>query len=152
MLAVFAAAASFVVKAANHPRFGVARGEESEGDESEEPFHNGSALEWRLGAVVVKRNPTGVAVSFGVVGWGILANAPTGLIATVGGSEGVDGADDAFALLQGSPVTAGEAAETFPGGFGAVVGAVNGSGGQGGREGAVVGLGGWDGSWGRRRR
>ena len=48
------------------------------------------------------------------------------LVAAVGGSEGVDGADDAFALLQGSPVTACEAAETFPGGFGAVVGAVDG--------------------------
>lgn len=74
------------------------------------------------------------------------------LITAVGGGEGVDGADDAFALLQGSPVTAGETAETFPGGFGAVVGAVNGSGGQGGRECAVIGWGGWGGNRGRRRR
>jgi hypothetical protein len=64
VLAVFAAAASDIVIAANHPRFGVAGGEESERDESEEPFHNGSVLEWRSGTVVVKRNPTGAAVSF----------------------------------------------------------------------------------------
>ncbi len=64
VLAVFAAAASFVVIAANHPRFGVAGGEESEGDESEEPFHNGSEVVWRVRTVVVKRNPTGAAVSF----------------------------------------------------------------------------------------
>ena len=56
MLAVFAAATSDIVIAADHPRFGVAGSEESERDESKEPFHSGKSSVWRVTAVVVKTN------------------------------------------------------------------------------------------------
>jgi hypothetical protein len=56
VLAVFAAAASDIVIAADHPWFGVAGSEESERDESDEPFHNGKASVWRVTEVVVKTN------------------------------------------------------------------------------------------------
>jgi hypothetical protein len=57
VLAVFAAAASDIVIAADHPGFGVAGDEEGKGDESEEPFHNGRGSLWRFEEGIVKTNP-----------------------------------------------------------------------------------------------